>query len=219
VTVQGTQVQISTGNASMAIIALGSTYISGPSQDVRNIWAAVPGSQALTGNLTGFYSFRKHSDDVFLFTKSVFLILNQPLACGTTVQISFSFGGSFWPISAADMNVELQIDAGGQQCIGAIIDIGNSSGDGIWVIGDAFLVRNNSPLHWNSRLNHKAIPQKNVYTVLRASPPSVGFAQLSISDRTTTTGIATATAYTSTTASQSSESPSSCSLNRTGTYI
>lgn len=69
--VQGSKVQISTGNASVAIIALGSMYISGPSQDVRNIWAAVPGSQALTGEYIGFYGIRKH---FHVIIKCVFLI-------------------------------------------------------------------------------------------------------------------------------------------------
>ena len=122
------------------------------------------------------------------------------------MQISLSFGGSFWPISAADMNVELP--AGNGQCIGAIKDMGNSSGGGYWIIGDTFLVCNYGPLHWDNQLNHKNMAQKNVYTVLRASPPSIGFAQLS-SELTATTGIATATtAYVSSTSSQFIQVPS-----------
>lgn len=88
--------------------------------------------------------------------------------CDTEVQVSLSFGGNSWPISPADMNVGNNyggIDSGGDQCIGSIFDLGQvtsaAGGDGNpnWIIGDTFL--------------------KNVYTVLRSSPPSIGFAQLS----------------------------------------
>jgi hypothetical protein len=60
VTVQGNPIQISTGTPALAAIDTGTTLIGGPSRDVRNIWAGVPGSRALTGDLAGFYTFRKH---------------------------------------------------------------------------------------------------------------------------------------------------------------
>jgi len=84
--------------------------------------------------------------------------------CSTSVQVTLSFGGKAWPINVTDMNLG-QISRGSSQCIGAIIDIGLASntspgpGDASWVVGDTFL--------------------KNVYSVFRADPPSIGFAQLS----------------------------------------
>ncbi|KAF8884736.1 aspartic peptidase domain-containing protein, partial [Gymnopilus junonius] len=81
--------------------------------------------------------------------------------CTTQVNVTLSFGGKIWPISPQDMNVGQETPQS-QFCLGGIITVGSTgSGSGApqWIIGDTFL--------------------KNVYTVLRASPPSVGFAELS----------------------------------------
>jgi cathepsin D len=78
------------------------------------------------------------------------------LACNTSVAVSISFGGTDWEISPSDMNVGT-VTSG--MCAGAIFDGGALSGfSDYWIIGDTFL--------------------KNVYSVFRAEPPSVGFAQL-----------------------------------------
>lgn len=141
ITVQGQSVQITTGNAALAAIDTGTTLIGGPSADVNAIWAAVPGSAAVV-NQQGFFSF----------------------PCSTTVEVTLSFGGTAWPISATDMNLG-QISRGSSQCLGAIFDLSlgsnipSGSGNPSWVVGDTFL--------------------KNVYSVFRADPASVGFAQLS----------------------------------------
>ncbi|EMD33690.1 hypothetical protein CERSUDRAFT_87022 [Gelatoporia subvermispora B] len=82
--------------------------------------------------------------------------------CSTTLSISMAFGGQSWPISDADLNLG---SVGNGQCLGGIFDlnagsnVGSGNGNPDWVVGDTFL--------------------KNVYSVFRASPPSVGFAQLS----------------------------------------
>ncbi|KAJ6498541.1 acid protease [Mycena vitilis] len=82
--------------------------------------------------------------------------------CSTDVSITLSFGGQAWPISSTDMNLG-QISQGSSMCVGAIFDLslGADTGTGgpSWVIGDTFL--------------------KNVYSVFRQNPMSVGFAQLS----------------------------------------
>jgi cathepsin D len=84
--------------------------------------------------------------------------------CTTQVSVAFSFGGKSWAISTQDMNIGPE-SRGSALCLGAIFDLSmgtniqSGSGNPNWVIGDTFL--------------------KNVYTVFRASPPSVGFAQLS----------------------------------------
>jgi len=84
--------------------------------------------------------------------------------CTTDVTISLSFGGKLWPISTQDMNLG-RATQGSSQCLGAIFDLSmgttipSGSGNPSWVVGDTFL--------------------KNVYSVFRSSPASIGFAQLS----------------------------------------
>ncbi|KAG2016244.1 aspartyl protease, variant 2 [Coprinopsis cinerea AmutBmut pab1-1] len=84
--------------------------------------------------------------------------------CRTEINITLNFGGKSWSISPDDMNLG-QTSFGSSLCLGAIFDLGlgsnipeNSQNPG-WVIGDTFL--------------------KNVYSVFRADPPSIGFAELS----------------------------------------
>jgi cathepsin D len=55
-TVQGKKVQITSATSA---IDTGTTLIGGPSTDVQNIWAQVPGSLPLNGDMQGFYGFRK----------------------------------------------------------------------------------------------------------------------------------------------------------------
>ncbi|KAI0032714.1 aspartic peptidase domain-containing protein [Vararia minispora EC-137] len=80
--------------------------------------------------------------------------------CQTNLSASLSFGGKSWPINPADMNLG-EIARG--FCMGALFDVtqGASIGSGTpsWIVGDTFL--------------------KNVYTVFRANPAAVGFAELS----------------------------------------
>jgi cathepsin D len=84
--------------------------------------------------------------------------------CTTQVTVTLSFGGKAWSINPEDMNFG-QESPGSSLCLGAIFDLSqgtsiqSGSGNPNWVVGDTFL--------------------KNVYSVYRASPPSVGFAQLS----------------------------------------
>ncbi|RDB15878.1 Cathepsin D [Hypsizygus marmoreus] len=76
--------------------------------------------------------------------------------CDTTVNLTVSFGGKSWPISEADFRMTQLTQ---NQCIGAFFNLqtGRSAPD--WIFGDTLL--------------------KNVYSVFRYDPPSVGFAQLS----------------------------------------
>ncbi|KAJ6594562.1 aspartic peptidase domain-containing protein [Mycena capillaripes] len=83
--------------------------------------------------------------------------------CSTTISISMAFGGKLWPINPADMN--LGPGSGGTMCLGGIFDLTQGSdieaspGNPSWVVGDTFL--------------------KNVYSVYRQNPLSIGFAELS----------------------------------------
>ncbi|THH33413.1 hypothetical protein EUX98_g771 [Antrodiella citrinella] len=78
--------------------------------------------------------------------------------CSTDVNVAMTFGSSSnsWSISPADMQFQ-QIDT--NNCVGAIFEISTGSNTPAWIVGDSFL--------------------KNVYTVFRSSPASVGFATLS----------------------------------------
>ncbi|OJA14050.1 hypothetical protein AZE42_05215 [Rhizopogon vesiculosus] len=78
--------------------------------------------------------------------------------CNTSITVSMSFGGTDWGISPVDMNVGTVTS---DMCAGAIFDAGALNDGGfsdMWIVGDTFL--------------------KNVYSVFRAEPPAVGFAQL-----------------------------------------
>ncbi|KAJ7182841.1 aspartyl protease [Mycena crocata] len=140
VTVQGKSVTVSTGDSALSAIDTGTTAIGGPTEDVRAIWAAVPGASPVEGQGgQGFFQF----------------------PCTTTVNIALSFGGKTWPINPEDMNLG-SLEQGSSMCVGAIFDLslGSNAGTGgpNWVVGDTFL--------------------KNVYSVFRQNPMSVGFAQL-----------------------------------------
>ncbi|EIN10592.1 acid protease [Punctularia strigosozonata HHB-11173 SS5] len=76
--------------------------------------------------------------------------------CNTSVNVELSFGGRSWGIDPADFRLtQLSED----RCLGAFFAL-TTEGDGpSWIIGDTFL--------------------KNVYTVFRYYPTSVGFAELS----------------------------------------
>ncbi|OCB86397.1 acid protease [Sanghuangporus baumii] len=78
--------------------------------------------------------------------------------CSQSVTVEVAFGGRTWSISPNDFELA-QLST--SQCLGAFfdIDMGSSSSTPSWIVGDTFL--------------------KNVYSVFRYSPASVGFANLS----------------------------------------
>ncbi|KAI0294298.1 acid protease [Multifurca ochricompacta] len=93
--------------------------------------------------------------------------------CSTSVNIALSFGGQSWSISPTDFKLT-ELESG--RCLGAIFEFqGSNSGGPAWIIGDTFL--------------------KNVYSVFRAKPPSVGFAALAANAESSVTaaGVPTAT--------------------------
>jgi cathepsin D len=80
--------------------------------------------------------------------------------CSTTVNVALSFGGQSWSISPDDFKLT-RLSNG--QCLGAFFVLSDqqqssSNNEISWIIGDTFL--------------------KNVYSVFRANPASVGFAKL-----------------------------------------
>lgn len=80
ITVNGNTVTPSSSEA-LAAIDTGTTLIAGPSDAVANIWSQVEGSQALSGQMAGFFSY----------------------PCNTNVSVAFSFGGQSWSINPDDM--------------------------------------------------------------------------------------------------------------------
>jgi len=134
---QGSSISIPSGSSALAAIDTGTTLIGGPSSAVAEIYANIPGSQAGTGNLEGYYTY----------------------PCSTNVQVSMSFGGKSWPISNADFQAQ-QLNE--ETCVGAFFEVSTGGDAPAWIVGDTFL--------------------KNVYSVFRYNPPSVGFAQLSAVD-------------------------------------
>jgi cathepsin D len=84
--------------------------------------------------------------------------------CSTKLQVSIAFGGSSWSIDPKDINLG-PLSSSSSMCRGALLNLGEAEFKGentsvpAWTMGDTFL--------------------KNVYSVFRANPPSVGFANLS----------------------------------------
>ncbi len=76
--------------------------------------------------------------------------------CSTRVNVSLAFGGRSWPVSPDDFQL-MQVSS--SLCLGAFFELNTNGGTPDWIVGDTFL--------------------KNVYTVFRYEPPSVGFATLS----------------------------------------
>ncbi|KAF9482635.1 aspartic peptidase A1 [Pholiota conissans] len=77
--------------------------------------------------------------------------------CDTTVNVTLSFGGSrSWTISPADFRLSRLTRT---SCLGAFFELSTGSSAPSWIVGDTFL--------------------KNVYSVFRYSPLSIGFAELS----------------------------------------
>ncbi|KAI0369096.1 acid protease [Pilatotrama ljubarskyi] len=136
-TVNGNDVTVGSGSAAYAAIDTGTTLVGGPQDVISALYAQIPGSQALSGQNAGYWTY----------------------PCDTDVNVAMRFGSSSisWPISNADFLLE---QASRDTCVGAFFALSTSGTSAPpWIVGDTFL--------------------KNVYSVFRAQPASVGFAQLS----------------------------------------
>ncbi|KAG8687660.1 hypothetical protein FRC09_013366, partial [Ceratobasidium sp. 395] len=76
--------------------------------------------------------------------------------CSTAVSITMTFSSRTWTIDPADF---LLMRSSSTMCVGAFFSLSLSGSAPQWIVGDTFL--------------------KNVYSVYRYNPPSVGFANLS----------------------------------------
>ncbi|KAJ6591613.1 aspartic peptidase domain-containing protein [Mycena vulgaris] len=114
ITVQGNSIAVDSGTASYAAIDTGTTLVGGPADQIANIYAQIPGSQAGTGNYDGYYLY----------------------PCDTSVTVALSFGGKSWAISPTDF--ELQ-EIGQGTCLGAFFTLTTGDSAPSWIVGDTFL--------------------------------------------------------------------------------
>jgi len=151
--VNGNSVSLPSGQRSYAAIDTGTTLVGGPANQIADLYSQIPGSQPATGNFQNYYTY----------------------PCDTAVNVSLSFGGSkSWSISPADFRLsKLTSDT----CLGAFFELSTGSSAPSWIVGDTFLVRFHVAITPPSPgLN---VCQKNVYSVFRYEPLSIGFAELS----------------------------------------
>lgn len=74
-TVQGKSLTISSSDSeSLSAIDTGTTLIAGPTDAVQNVFSQIPGSQALTGQLEGFFSFRAYDPhyNLLFFSRNLY---------------------------------------------------------------------------------------------------------------------------------------------------
>ncbi|KAJ7112948.1 aspartic peptidase domain-containing protein [Mycena epipterygia] len=118
--------------------------------------------------------------------------------CDTKVNITVSFGGKAWPINPADINLG-PTSKDNNTCLGAIFVITDTviQFGPNWVFGLTFL--------------------KNVYSVFRQTPMSVGFAQLSAVTNATSTTIAGTSLGSGASTAPAATSSSSASSTQTST--
>ncbi len=58
-TVNGQWVSLAAGSASYAAIDTGTTRVGGPADSTSALYAQIPGSDALTGDNAGYYTYRE----------------------------------------------------------------------------------------------------------------------------------------------------------------
>jgi hypothetical protein len=115
--VNGKQVPYKSPSANAAIDT-GTTLIGAPTSVVREIYAAIPGSQSLASQgMQGYYQY----------------------PCSTKVNFAMQFGGRTYYISDEDFNLGATTSSG-RYCIGAVFAIQLSSRSPIsWIVGATFL--------------------------------------------------------------------------------
>lgn len=129
----------------------GTSIIYGPRKAVAELFSNVPGATLL--NTSSDATSAEGSNDIYMI----------PCPSGDNeIKLSFKFGNTDYSISHVDL-VSIKSDSAAGMCASSIqgMDSGASMGEGMynsWLLGDAFL--------------------KNVYSVYRYEPPSVGLAKL-----------------------------------------
>ncbi|GHJ87143.1 hypothetical protein NliqN6_3545 [Naganishia liquefaciens] len=115
VTSQGKRVNL--GSSVNAAIDTGTTLIGGPAATVAAIYAAIPGSKAMTGSYAGYYEY----------------------PCSTDISMTMTFDSFTVEINQADFNIG-SYGVDGTMCIGGVYVQSLSSSSSIqWIIGDTML--------------------------------------------------------------------------------
>ncbi|KAI0312342.1 aspartic peptidase domain-containing protein [Amylostereum chailletii] len=119
ITVNGIAVSLPTGEDSYAVIDTGTTLVSGPEEQIAELYAQIPGAELNSGgDYDGFYSY--------------------PCSLAPTVNVTLSFGtGPGWPITPTNF-IFSQPETG--TCIGAFVPSSQNIAFGApWIVGIAFL--------------------------------------------------------------------------------
>ncbi|KAJ7229496.1 aspartic peptidase domain-containing protein, partial [Mycena rebaudengoi] len=121
----------------------------------------IPDASSLSTFTTNAHSIRGPTSEVAAIWIAIPGSSGKPTAdgfyhfpCNTELNITISFGGNAWPLNPADLSRGV-VASDTSMCLGNIVGIDAPN----WDFGSAFL--------------------RNVYSVYRQVPPSVGFAQLS----------------------------------------
>ena len=112
---QGTT--ISVGSNNYAAIDTGTTLIGGPSDVVAAIFAAIPGSQRMTGSYANYYEY----------------------PCSTSIDFKITFGSFVIDITDSDFNLG-RYSTDQSMCTGAVFIQNMPSGSPVqWIVGDTAL--------------------------------------------------------------------------------
>ncbi|KAF8322232.1 acid protease [Clavulina sp. PMI_390] len=98
-----------------AAIDTGTSLIGGPSDTMAQLYAQIPGAQAGTGQLEGYYIY----------------------PCSTKVTVSLGFGGQTYSIASEDFS--RPADSTGTTCFGSFFPLDINNGVVEWIVGDSFL--------------------------------------------------------------------------------
>ncbi|RDX49646.1 acid protease [Lentinus brumalis] len=116
-TVNGQPVTLDAGSASYAAIDTGTTRVGGPADSTSALYAQIPGSETLTGDNTGYYTY----------------------PCDTNVTVTIKFGdhSNVWPILNADF---LLMQVSENSCVAGFFQLDTSGTSAPpWIIGDTFV--------------------------------------------------------------------------------
>ena len=115
ITSQGRTINL--GSSVNAAIDTGTTLIGGPASAVAAIYAAIPGSKAMTGSYAGYYEY----------------------PCSTDISMTMTFDSFTVEIGQADFNIG-SYGVDGTMCIGGVYVQSLSSSSAIqWIVGDTML--------------------------------------------------------------------------------
>lgn len=115
ITSQGKTINL--GSSVNAAIDTGTTLIGGPASTVAAIYAAIPGSKAMSGSYAGYYEY----------------------PCSTDISMTMTFDSFTVQITQADFNIgSYSVD--GSMCIGGVYVQSLSSTSSVqWIVGDTML--------------------------------------------------------------------------------